>query len=231
LGIIVMTQSRTAWLITIGLLAFSAVLHLLGRMAPKERLLVILIMLVVAAALGLAFYAISDQVLALAGRDSSLSGRKEIWAALWLSILKRPVLGYGYRAFWLGLTGESANVIIAIDWVTGYAHNGFLAVWSELGGVGLVLFLLTFFKGLRDAATCFYLGRPSYVDWYITTLIFLPIYNYTEANIMFPFQLIWVLYVVTCVGLDRTARERRQMLAAAKSFPAIRANRGIVKAA
>jgi len=212
LFVIGMTQSKTAWLITIALLIFVATLKFVGSFPPKDRVLMMMLMGGALAVVVVILYINSDRLLALAGRDSTLSGRKAIWAALMVSIMKRPLLGYGYRAFWQGLTGESANVIIAIDWITGYAHNGFLAVWSEVGALGLGLFILSFLKGVRDAVTCFYLGRPNYVDWYISVLLFTPIYNYSEANLMFPFELIWVLYVIACIGLDAHARQRRSML-------------------
>ena len=34
------------------------------------------------------------------GKSSSMSGRTEIYAEVWRSIMKHPVLGYGFGAFW-----------------------------------------------------------------------------------------------------------------------------------
>jgi exopolysaccharide production protein ExoQ len=215
LFVIAMTLSRTAWFLTALYLVFFVALKLLGRFPPKDRLLLFTGFGTVFASIGAVLYSNADTLLASTGRDSGLSGRTGIWAALWISIKKRPLLGYGYHAFWTGLTGESANVIIAVGWIFGYAHNGFLAVLSELGAVGLGLFILTFLKALRDAFTSFYVGRPEYVDWFISIIVFTPIYNYTEANIMFPLNIEWLFYVVACVGLDVAARQRRDMLAVA----------------
>ena len=38
-------------------------------------------------------------VLGLMDKDTSLSGRTEIWSLVWQKILAHPLLGYGYSAF------------------------------------------------------------------------------------------------------------------------------------
>ena len=68
-------------------------------------------------------------------------------------IAKRPVLGYGYQAFWLGLEGESYRIILAVSWVLAQAQNGFLDVMLEMGAVGLVIVLLVFGFAFRDGVT------------------------------------------------------------------------------
>ena len=62
------------------------------------------------------------------GKNATLTGRTGIWGLLIRSIAKRPLLGYGYYAFWQGVKGESANVILATHWVFGYAHNGIIEI-------------------------------------------------------------------------------------------------------
>jgi len=44
------------------------------------------------------------------GRDVTLTGRTSIWAVVLDKISKHPWLGYGYKGFWLGMEGESADV-------------------------------------------------------------------------------------------------------------------------
>jgi len=73
------------------------------------------------------------------GRDSSLSGRTEIWRIV-LSEHTNPLLGAGYESFWLGPRLERI-------WAGGMgqlneSHNGYLEVYLNLGYVGLFLLLL-----------------------------------------------------------------------------------------
>ena len=77
------------------------------------------------------------------------AGRTDIWVLVMRSIAKRPLLGYGYYAFWQGLKGESGNIIVAAHWVFGYAHNGVLEIWLQLGLVGTALSFVTLFQAIE----------------------------------------------------------------------------------
>ncbi len=73
------------------------------------------------------------------GRDSTLTGRTEIWASLLPDIARQPILGYGFSGFW---TMERIA-----EHEIGEAHNGYLDVWLQLGFVGLLFtaaFLLSY---------------------------------------------------------------------------------------
>jgi exopolysaccharide production protein ExoQ len=148
-------------------------------------------------------------ILGLLGRDTSLTGRTEVWRALIPSILKRPFFGYGFYAFWLGMKGESSNIILATHWVFGYAHNGFLEVVLQLGVVGLSLFAATFILAIRDAWRCLADNPSTGVYWYIGVLVLTIIYNFVEETIVWPISLLSVLYVVACAGLSLEAKRIR----------------------
>ena len=83
------------------------------------------------------------EILLLLGKDPTLTGRTGIWKLVIASAVKRPILGFGYRAFWTGLQGESAHLALTEGWSPTGAHNGFLDVWLNLGlvGLGIVFFL------------------------------------------------------------------------------------------
>ena len=73
-----------------------------------------------------------------------------IWSFVPESIAKRPLLGYGFYAFWLGMKGESARLIVGTHWIFGYAHNGILEIWLQLGLVGVVVFFITLFQAIEE---------------------------------------------------------------------------------
>jgi exopolysaccharide production protein ExoQ len=124
----------------------------------------------------------SDAALTLLGRDSTLTGRTQLWHECMVSILKRPMLGYGFDAFWRGMIGESARVTLAVHWLVPTAHNGALQLWLDLGAVGLTLFVVAFAvytaKSLR-----FYLSNESHLRaWPLAYLAFVFFYNFTEVT-------------------------------------------------
>jgi exopolysaccharide production protein ExoQ len=149
------------------------------------------------------------QVLALFGRDMTLTGRTEIWALLMNSIAKAPWLGYGYYAFWQGMEGESANVIRAAHWFFGYAHNGILEIVLQLGLIGTALFFGTFIIACKNAWFCFKYGRSIGAEWYLSILIYAVLYNIDEETVMWPNDLLSIFYIVACCGLAMEARRIR----------------------
>jgi O-antigen ligase len=209
LGLIAMTHSVTGLLITTTLLVVFPALRILGKFRLLDRLLIAFVILGVSAFV-ITFLSLNmSELLRYVGRDASFSGRTAIWHALILSAWKRPLLGYGYHAFWQGLTGESASVLIAVHWIMGYAHNGLLDLWIGVGLVSLGLFFLSLIKGLRDAVTSFRVGQPGYLDLYVSILVYNVLYSVDEAYLLFSFNIVWFLYIVSCVSLDREARSRR----------------------
>jgi len=82
--------------------------------------------------------------LAALDRDVTLTGRTDLWAIVLEKIAERPLLGYGYNAFWLGWEGESSQVWLALSPFTlgfepTHAHNGILDLWLDLGFFGVLL--------------------------------------------------------------------------------------------
>jgi exopolysaccharide production protein ExoQ len=208
--VIANSGSRTGWILTIVLLAWASVLRVSRKLDSIGRLLfyaVGTLGLLLLVAFGKLY---QNVVLTLIGKNDSLTGRTDIWQALWLSIMKHPLLGYGYRAFWEGMKGESANVMVHIGWVMGYAHNGFLGLWVELGAVGVAVFALSLVLAVRNGLYCILRDRSMGTYWYVTIIFYTVLYNIDEASIMYRFQLVWMLYIVAWVGL---ARKRESLLA------------------
>jgi O-antigen ligase len=141
------------------------------------------------------------------GRDPTLTGRTAVWSVVMQSILKRPLLGYGFYAFWLGLKGESANAIIGVHWFFGYAHNGLLELVLQLGVVGLVLFLITLVQAIKDGWFCLRHDRSIEVEWYVGVIVLVLLYNIDESTVVWPIDLPSVLYVVVCCGLSMRAKQ------------------------
>jgi O-antigen ligase len=141
----------------------------------------------------------AEDVLDLLGRDPTLTRRTELWPAVVEMIRQHPWLGYGYGAFWLGWSGESAHVSLWVledgDPPILHAHNGFLDLWLDLGLLGLATFALGFSLAALQAASWVRATRTATGLWPLVFLTFIFLYNFTESSILAHNNVFWVLYV------------------------------------
>jgi exopolysaccharide production protein ExoQ len=205
------TTSRTGWIVGALSIAFVYFLKMLRRTRKLERAVILFVVpSVLATLIGVvAFY--KAEILALLGKSSTLSGRTIIWAAVFLSILKRPFLGFGYDAFWIGFKGEAVNLALATgDTGLSNAENGILQLWLEIGLVGVLLLSLLLLRTCRNAIICFRSDSPGYVIWYIS-LLFITLLALVDGDkFMFPHAIEWTMYVLADAGL---AMEAKRILA------------------
>lgn len=136
----------------------------------------------------------------------TLSGRTVIWGVLLQSVVKQPLLGYGYNAFWT-LTGEGWNAFVgvwgALGFMATYSHSGYLDVVLQLGFVGLALLFVLIGRAMKDAWASFLRRRDSRTSWYIGILLLSFIYNIDEVTFLMANQIPWILFVLACVNLHR----------------------------
>jgi exopolysaccharide production protein ExoQ len=207
--LIVMSKSMTGCLLLAFLLAYVFVMRVVQRF-PKKESVVLVLLLIVGGVLPLAIAGISyfKEIAYLVGKDLTLTGRTTIWRAVVIAAMKRPLLGYGYRAFWTGLQGESGVVLMSNGWSFSQAHNGFLEVWLGIGALGLGVVLYSLVKAFRNALPCI-LARNSYLNWCVCILLLIAIHAMDEYTLAAPNNLAWILYIVASVGLADGARRIR----------------------
>jgi O-antigen ligase len=143
----------------------------------------------------------ADVLFRLLGRDATLTGRTDIWAALVTAVKHRPILGYGYDAFWTGLKGESLNVIIASGWLVPEAHNGYLELCIEFGCVGLGIFFLAFGNTWRQACRFIRSEAGAFRYWPLAFLIYLLTHNLGESDLMGKSSLSLFVFLSLCTSL------------------------------
>jgi exopolysaccharide production protein ExoQ len=203
-----MTQSRSGWLVGVGVVALMLGVQQVAHFRSKDRSFLWGIVLSLLAATAWLLASFSTSLLTMLGRDTTLSGRTQIWEAVLHAIADHPILGYGYAAFWNGLEGASANIILLLGWAVPHAHNGLLDVCLQIGLLGAVLFLLSLILAVRDMFLCLRPGHPAYVDWYIATIATVVFFSVSEPFLLQDRSLSWVLYIAACIGLRRAAQTR-----------------------
>ena len=100
-SLILATLARTGWILLILVVGFIVLLKGLHRLRPLERFTVAWFLPAVGAVLIGLVYVNSAAILHLLGKDPTLSGRTGIWSVVFLAIVKRPLVGFGWGAFWI----------------------------------------------------------------------------------------------------------------------------------
>jgi O-antigen ligase len=132
----------------------------------------------------------------------TLSGRTFIWDFVNFEIAKSPLLGWGYRSFWL-VGPDSPNIVDGWGWIKNMpsAHNGYLDTILDTGHIGLVLFLVFIFTTLHA------IGRVADRDparaWVLLSLaLFIILVNFLESGWMHGDEL-WLMFVIVAAEAGR----------------------------
>jgi O-antigen ligase len=104
--------------------------------------------LLVAAALAVAVVPVlvAPSLVETMGRDTTLSGRTEIWSIL-PTLVRNHWLGAGYETFLMGPRLVAARALMDASFQE--AHNGYLEVYLNLGWIGVFLFACLLISGYR----------------------------------------------------------------------------------
>lgn len=210
-------QSRGAWCDTAAMLFFVASLGFLRRMRARELAPILLVTATagaVAVALAVHFWPL---LAAAMGKDPSMTGRTDIYAECFRSVMKRPLLGYGFGAFWYAGNPEVRRIGLAINWPgIGYAENGLLELALETGFLGAAMVVAMMAKaakqGIRLLRSSQYSPRTG---WFLTILFLVAVTNIDAGWFMTSETLDWVLLLIACIGLNKETHAPQQATATA----------------
>lgn len=147
----------------------------------------------------------SKAILALLGRDSSLTGRLPLWSVVLQEIATRPLLGFGYGAFWS--TAEADRVRATIGWAAPNAHNGFLEILLAVGLMGGALFLIGLLRNLALAVRAVRSGVRGAESWPFFFLMFNLLYSMTESSLLSANFILSMLFVANSYWVVRASSE------------------------
>jgi O-antigen ligase len=167
--------------------------------------------------IGAVVFFASDVVFGILGKDATLTGRTQIWAAVMRQIDQRPWLGFGYAAIWdeaPGQWGPLAWIVHDAGFRPRHAHNAWLEQWLAIGVPGLAAWACLFGQTLvanivalyRDKGA--YLALPFFVVFALTSL--------TESIAVQYNDMRWVLFVALAVKLALPDPPKRRATASAQ---------------
>jgi exopolysaccharide production protein ExoQ len=134
------------------------------------------------------------------GRESSLSGRTEIWAAL-IPAAPNSVIGAGFEDFWIGPNVSQFRNSMVGWWHAedlNEAHNGYLEVYLNLGCIGVALISIILATGYGRAVKA-YRRNQQVGGLFLTYIMVSAVYSITEAGfrMMDP---MWIFLLLAIVG-------------------------------
>ena len=202
--IVVLSQSRTSWSLLFALFGLVAMFQVISRFRYRDAVVLSVCLFLAVGIVTWASFNFLPDLFVMMGKEATLNGRVEIWQPVMLSIMKHPLTGYGYCAFWRGLSGESGIIGSIVGWVPPHAHNGFLNVALQVGFPGLVVLLIAWLVGMREAIRRFRMGERQEAGWYLTLLMLNIVVNISEPTLLFYNNLVWLMFLIACVGAGRT---------------------------
>jgi O-antigen ligase len=210
--LLVLSHSSTALVALIIVIAALPVRYLV-RVPGKQILIASVLVATIALTTGFLVSQYYTEILSLLGKDATLTGRAQLWGLIVDSIIRRPVIGYGYNGFWLGLRGESLSIIAASGWLVPHAHNGLLDLLLGIGVVGTAIFFVGFVRLITLLAQYIRTSGARFQDfWPVSFLVALTVINTTESLLLSSNSIFWLLYVAMFASLTSLAAARSQAL-------------------
>ncbi|AFY59074.1 lipid A core-O-antigen ligase-like enyme [Rivularia sp. PCC 7116] len=163
---------------------------------------------------GAIFYVIvsvtTEAILKALGKDTTLTGRGDMWPYIFEMIGQKPILGYGYGAFWSGPDTPSFYIWQATGWTPPNSHNGFLDLWLQIGLIGLLVYVYGFLA-ITIPKSFYWLRttRTSEGFWPLVYMTYMLLANISETTLMIQNDLFWVIYVAIAFSVKISPENHR----------------------
>lgn len=203
--ILLTTNSATAVVSAAGGVAMVVLFALMQRLTPAARIGCFLAVALVAAPL-LAIWpeamaAYNSFLTDTLQKDATLTGRTTLWEWADQLISRKPLLGYGYQAIWLGDSTDSIGLIrtFGIQDPRGFHfHHTYRQFAVDTGLVGMYAFIGVVVAALV-AGFAQFIRRPSVATSLFFSIFLLMVARSTIDVIIGPFSIHTVLFYACCV--------------------------------
>ncbi|HTZ58182.1 MAG TPA: O-antigen ligase family protein [Acidobacteriaceae bacterium] len=181
------------------------ILTLLYPWARKPHVLHPMVAAVLMVAVGALFLGVGSGLVQDLGRDSTLTGRTNIWHFA-LAKVTNPLLGAGFESFWLGDRLKTIEKEINQD--VNQAHNGYLEIYLNLGWLGVILIAIVLITAYRRIVSAVRLQTTA-ASLRLAYLVVAASYNFTEAGfkMMNP---VWIVFLLSAAITRRVPVKLRK---------------------
>lgn len=213
LVLMLLSTSRTSLVLSL-LLILLMVFYRNFRWKGKISVIFIDIGILILGCVGLLIFTYWVELLTGLGRDPTLTGRTPLWGAALARLMERPLLGYGYSAFWAPKSKYAieAGHAIGSGWIPPHAHNGLIDLLLDVGLIGLLLFLMSYFTTFTQALKRAYASKNPEELWSLAYLSFLAMNNVTESYLLHLANLYWVLFITVVFTINQKSKFKKLTL-------------------
>jgi len=215
IGIPLLLLGMVAWLLKIadsqtslvGFIFGLLVFFILGRQTVRRNLVSYLFLAVALFAVLQASFNITESLIRIAGRNTTLTGRTELWDIL-LKLQAHPILGFGFESFWLGDRLRSLQELYYFK--PNQAHNGYIEMYLNLGCVGLLFFFGVIVSSVLKSREML-VSTPEMTEgvvWGRFGIAFIAVYlfyNYTEAAFKSP-HFLFAIFLLFAIKVSESKR-------------------------
>jgi O-antigen ligase len=199
-----LSKSSTGMLTIFAFCAVSGLVALFRRGGAASILGVFAIMFLVPAA---GIVALSpDPVLELLGKDPTLTGRLDLWPYVLNAVQQRPILGWGFSAFWSPTNPAAEEINIGLGWGVPEAHNGLLEMLLEIGIVGTALFVFLFIRNVALALRCINTSAQELAITSLLCCLGILLVGISEVVLLEPGDILTSAFFMTGLMCERAVR-------------------------
>lgn len=143
-----------------------------------------------------------ESAAAALGRNPTLTGRTEIWAAV-IPMVPNQLVGAGFESYWLSPRVAARLAEVFPNLPLNEAHDGYVEVYLELGWVGLGLIGLVLIDGYRRSVMAFR-REPALGGLLIAYVLSAIVYSITEAGFRM-LDPIWIFFLLAVMEASSIA--------------------------
>jgi exopolysaccharide production protein ExoQ len=207
LGVTLASKSATACLIVGCFLSIHAIVTLCRKGGAAALLGLMLVTVLVPTLVIVAFD--PDPILALMGKDPSLTGRTELWSYVINDIALKPTLGWGYSAFWSPSNPAAMEITDIEKWYVPQAHNGLLEMLLNIGMAGTGIFVTIFVRNVGFAFRCLRTRRTALAESTLLLYCGLLLLGVSETVLLTALQSSTSVFFISGLMCERTVRTAR----------------------
>lgn len=188
-------------------LMFLVFLIYFDRISWRARLLLAYLFMMVLILGAFMLYVDPTGSLSLVGKDTTLTGRWEVWTEALRAIRLKPILGFGYDSFWDPTLSRTRYVWHMIGWAAPNAHSGYLELLLGVGTVGTVLYVFMCARATVLAVRLARFNIPG-MRWFVMYSMTVFVLNLDEGTLALP-DAIAVQVAFGCCLVEASLRSQR----------------------
>lgn len=195
LACLLLSRSGTSLVVAATAGFFSLIYVLLRRSRGASRIVIMLLAILFVLAAASSIDLIMALVLDSVDKDPSLTGRVPIWQLVDENIAKRPLLGFGYQAFWTEGNPEAWRIWTKLAWMAPHSHNGYRDWLLSCGIIGTIPLLVVLARAITRGAWLHWHEPQEGWLWLNVLICVFIVMNLTETVLLVQNSALFIIFV------------------------------------